>query len=181
MFIDVFLKRVVGEFTKAGIPIWLLSDDINSCENIKQLKKYQFDIIVIIAGNQIIKKELLDIPKYGVINAHCSLLPDYKGLMPSFWVLYNKEKQTGVSVYFLNEEIDAGPIIKQKVVKIEPSMPQSKLIRKTKQIANDLLIESLNEIEDDCVKTMENFGCSYYKFPTKENVKEFYKNGSVFF
>ena len=72
------------------------------------------DLILIIAGNQIIKQEVLDSTKYGVFNIHSSLLPNYKGLMPTFWVLKNNEQKTGVTLYQLTEGIDNGPIISSK-------------------------------------------------------------------
>ena len=57
------------------------------------------------------------IPSLGCINVHCSLLPKYRGLMPSFWTLFYKEKYTGVSIFLMNEYIDDGPIIYQKKLK----------------------------------------------------------------
>ena len=74
------------------------------------------DLILIIAGNQIIKKKVLDSTKYGVFNVHSSLLPNYKGLMPTFWVLKNNETKTGVTLYQLTEGIDDGPIIAKKSI-----------------------------------------------------------------
>ncbi|UZJ41969.1 formyltransferase family protein [Prosthecochloris sp. SCSIO W1101] len=177
----VLAKSVEREISEAGINTILLKDSINQKKNIEKIKYYKPDIIVIIAGNQIIKKDLLVSTKYGVINAHTSLLPDYKGLMPTFWVLKNNEKETGVTVFRLTEGIDDGPIIKQEKLQIEKNMTQRELIIKTKKIANRILIESLNEIEDGVAEMKENCGGIYYKFPTREDVKEFYRNGKRFY
>jgi methionyl-tRNA formyltransferase len=176
----ILRKSVIKSIKKNNIPIWKLETSINYCENVEKLNKLEPDVIVIIAGNQIIKKQVLDIPAYGVINAHTSLLPLYKGLMPSFWVLKNNENETGVSVYKLTEGIDDGPIILQRKIPIIENTTQADLIRQTKYLANDLLIESL-EILNNKEKFIENVGGSYFNFPNKEDVNEFYKKGKRFF
>ena len=76
-------------------------------------------MLVSILGNQIFKRKLIDLAPKGCINLHTALLPKYRGLMPTFWALKNNEKNTGVSVFFVDEGIDSGPIIIQKKVVIE--------------------------------------------------------------
>lgn len=149
--------------------------------NLETLKNLAPDIVVIIAGNQIIKKQALELPKYGFINAHSSFLPNYKGLMPSFWVLRNKELETGVSVFFLREGIDDGPIIIQEKILIDEKMTQSNLIIHSKMLANKLIVKALDLIEDGEVTPLENMHGSYFKFPTREDVKEFHKAKKKFF
>ena len=65
-------------------------------------------------GNQIFKKQIIELAPKGCINLHTALLPKYRGLMPTFWVLKNNEKYTGVSVFFVDKGIDSGPIIVQR-------------------------------------------------------------------
>lgn len=176
-----FLKRsVIEEIKNSGTPLWILDSSINNKHNVQVLKDLNPDIIIIIAGNQIIKKQVLDIPKYGVVNAHSSLLPKYKGLMPTFWVLKNRDKETGVTLYKLTEGIDDGPIISHRRIKIDKNTSQSELIIKCKEVANDLILNSLDMVknEDDFTS---NEGGSYYIFPTRMDVKEFYRNGNKFF
>jgi methionyl-tRNA formyltransferase len=176
----VLRKSVIKTLKKHKIPVWELNNSINSSKSIDKLKELNPDIIVIIAGNQIIKKQVLDIPKFGIINAHSSLLPFYKGLMPTFWTLRNNEKRTGVTVFKLTEGIDDGPIINSREIAISPQISQSKLISVSKLVANDLIIEAL-----DLVNKPENFkenkGGSYYKFPNRNDVKIFYENKKKFF
>jgi methionyl-tRNA formyltransferase len=176
----ILRKSVIEIILKHNIPLWKLENSINKAENVARLKQLNADIIIIIAGNQIIKKQVLDIPKYGVINAHSSLLPNYKGLMPTFWVLKNNEKITGVSVFKLTEGIDDGPIIIQREIAIDKSTTQSELVQKSKYLANELLINSL-DILDKSDLFIENKGGSYYKSPSKPDVKEFYKQRRQFF
>ncbi len=177
----IVLKKSVAKIVKKHeILLLQLKNSINNKDNVALLKKHSPDAIIIIAGNQIIKKQVLEIPKYGVFNAHSSLLPYYKGLMPTFWVLKNNEKKTGVTVYKLTEGIDNGPIVLQKEIKITPSLTQSELVMQCKRLASDLLIESLALIPDTN-NYKQNTGGSYYKFPTRNDVLEFYKIGKKFY
>lgn len=176
----IYKKSVIKELKKKSIPISILTNSINNTNNLFKLKKISPDIIIIIAGNQILKKEILKIPKYGVFNIHSSLLPDYRGLMPTFWVLKNKEKITGVSLYKLTEGIDNGPIISQSTIKISKNLTHSELVKKSKIIGNDLIINSLNKIKNN-EKLKDNINGSYYKFPTRSDILEFYSNGKSFF
>jgi len=173
-------KSVVKVLNKNRIPVWRLLSSINSKDNIEKLKELDPDLIIIIAGNQIIKKSVLDIPRYGVINAHSSLLPKYKGLMPTFWVLKNSEKETGVTIFKLTEGIDDGPIINSRKIEIDSTTTQSELVKKCKYLANELIIEAL-ELVTPPGKYKKNEGGSYYKFPTRKDVREFYKNEKHFF
>ena len=173
-------KSVIKEIEKSGTPLWILNNSINNKKNVEILKKLEPDIIIIIAGNQIIRKQVLDVPKYGVFNAHSSLLPNYKGLMPTFWALRNGDNGTGVTLYKLTEGIDDGPIVSQRKIKIDKNMSQSKLVIKCKEVANVLILDSL-ELAKNESGFKSNTGGSYYQFPTRQDVREFYKNGGKFF
>ena len=173
-------KSVSSEVEKLNIPLRKLDSSINNKENVDLLKSLRPDVIVIIAGNQIIQKQVLEIPKYGVVNVHSSMLPLYKGLMPSFWVLKNEEKQTGVTLYKLTEGIDNGPIISQRSFDISMQMSQSDIIKKSKLLANDLIIDTLENLRNP--KDFKvNEGGTYFKSPTKNDVKEFYRKGKKFY
>ena len=102
--------------------------------------------------------------------------------MPSFWVLKNNEKYTGVSVFFVDEGIDSGPIIVQRKVKIN-EMTQEELIQKTKKIGIELIVESINLIHKNKVKLIPNpdHSSTYFSFPVRKDVKEFLKSGKKFF
>ena len=102
--------------------------------------------------------------------------------MPTFWVLKNGEQYTGVSVFFVDEGIDSGPIIVQKKIKIN-NVSQSELINITKKLGMDAIIEAINLIYDDNVDliTNNNSEMSYFTFPTRKDVIEFKRNGKKFF
>ena len=76
-----------------------LDGPINSASSLQVIKSFEPDLLVSIQGNQIFKAGLLAIPNLGTLNLHTALLPKYRGLMPTFWVLKNQENVTGVSVF----------------------------------------------------------------------------------
>lgn len=173
-------KSVEKVLKKNNVPVISITDTINSKKNVSLIQSLNADLILIIAGNQIIRKRVLDSTKYGVFNVHSSLLPNYKGLMPTFWVLRNDEPKTGVTLYQLTEGIDDGPIIANKEYNITSETTQSKLIKDLKILANDLVIESIDLVEDP-KNYKESKDGSYFKFPTKEDVKAFYRNKKKFY
>jgi len=173
------LKRVLE---KHGVPTIQLSKPINSSESVKILQSYSPDLLVSIAGNQIFKKPIIELAPKGCLNLHTALLPKYRGLMPTFWVLKNNEKETGVSVFFVDEGIDSGPIIVQERVDIG-EMSQEELISHTKKVGMVAIIKAINLIEIGEYELIENDeeNMTYYTFPTREDVIGFLKAGKRFF
>lgn len=175
-------NSVAKVLDKYHIPLIKIEGGINSKENREILKTYQPDLLVSIGGNQIFKRPLLDLATYGCVNLHTALLPKYRGLMPSFWVLKNNEKYTGISVFFVDEGIDSGPILVQKKVEIG-DRSQEELIKYTKQIGMECIIESIELIQKGGFKLIPNPAqdMTYFSFPTRKDVDEFYKAGKRFF
>ena len=182
IYSKVFTISLIKYLKKKKIKIINISGSINGVKSLNKLKKLKPDLFVSILGNQIFKKELISIPKLGCINLHTSLLPKYRGLMPTFWVLKNMEKYTGVSVFFVDEGIDSGPIIIQQKVLID-NMNQSQLIEHTKKIGMELISESIKKIKNGSFELIPNPNSekSYFSFPTKNDVEEFKINGKKFF
>lgn len=168
--------------TKHGIPIVELEKRINHPDSLEIINSYEPEVLVSIAGNQIFKKPLIELAPKGCINLHTALLPKYRGLMPSFWVLKNNEEKTGVSVFYVDEGIDSGPIIIQKEVMIG-DMTQKELIKHTKQLGMDAIVEALINIKNNSVNLIPNpqEEMTYYSFPTKQDVKEFKRIGKKFY
>ena len=173
------VKRI---FAKHGVPLINIMGSINSEKSLSVLRSLDADLFISITGNQIFKKPLLEIPRLGTLNLHTALLPKYRGLMPSFWVLKNKEKQTGVSVFFVDEGIDSGPILVQKKLNIE-DMSQWELIRMTKFLGMEAILEGIELIRSGDYELIANNDeeSSYYSFPTRKDVIEFKKGGNRFF
>jgi methionyl-tRNA formyltransferase len=178
----IIRDSVVRRLKKLNIKIIDINTSINSPESLERLSNSRPDILISLAGNEIFKKQLISLAPMGCLNVHTALLPEYRGLMPSFWVLLNNEEKTGVSVFFVDEGIDSGPIIKQRKVEIDTNV-QDKLIRKTKTIGVDLVIDAIDDIANNRVKLIDNPDCdsSYFSFPKREDVKKFYNLGKRFF
>ncbi len=130
-----------------GIPVWDIKTP-NSKKFREELKAIEPDVIIN-QSQSIIKKDLLDIPKIGVINRHNALLPKNRGRLTPFWVLYKGEKETGVSIHFVEEGIDSGDIIVQKKYAISPKDTFNSLVKKNYQIAPVAMIEALDKLDQD--------------------------------
>jgi len=166
-----------------NIPIIKLKKSVNHKDSLEIISSYKPDILLSIAGNQIFKSQLINLPKKGTLNLHTALLPKYRGLMPTFWVMKNDEDYTGVSVFFVDEGIDSGPIVVQKRVKIDNSWSQKELIKVTKQIGMDAIIEAIEKIDSGNYEVIPNHKeeSTYFSFPTRKDVKEFLAKGKKFF
>ena len=179
----IFGKDVKKILKDHKIPIIELPNNINYPESIKVLSKYSPDLIISILGNEIFKKPILNLPKKGCINLHTSLLPKYRGMMPTFWALLNDEKEIGISVFLMDEGIDTGPIISQAKTRIEPTDSQKTIIQRTKKIGMQLIIDAIELIKSDKVQFISNQNqeSSYFSYPKREDVKLFLKKGKKFF
>jgi len=182
LFSKLFKPSLRKILKNNNIPEINIEGSINSKKNIKIIDSYKPDLLISILGNQIFKKPLLELAPKGCINLHTALLPKYRGLMPTFWVMKNNEKFTGVSVFFVDEGIDSGPIIVQEKLEIGNSTQQN-LIIKTKRIGMQLILKSIDLISNNKVVLIPNDASkkTYYTFPTRKDVLEFRENGKKFF
>ena len=191
-FLHYSIKFLKNKFDKTKNVIQVLSDNkiqkinlknnINSKDSVNTILDFKPDLLVSILGNQIFKESIINLAPRGCLNLHTALLPLYRGLMPTFWVLRNNEKFTGVSVFYVDKGIDSGPIIIQEKVEIG-NRSQEELIHFTKKLGMESIAKAIDLIENDKVELIENDGSqkTYYSFPTKEDVKEFLKIGKKFY
>ena len=159
---------------KKGIPI-VKTYDVNSQDIIEKLKAFGPDVLVSLYTMQIYKTPVLKIPRYGALQVHPSLLPNYRGLESFFWVLANNEKETGVSVFLLNQKIDRGPIVRQQVIPITSEMTANSLYKKSAIHGGDLLLQSIFDIDQDQMNLKEQGKGSYYRMPNRDAFRRFRK------
>jgi len=154
----------------------------NNKDFLQALRNQATDLLISVACPQIMRKALLELPPMGVINIHGGKLPKYRGLMPSFWVLHNEEKEAAVTVHFADEKLDNGPIIAQRTFPIEADDTQHTLITKSKALGAELLLEVIAQFENGTVTTSENDAsqATYLTFPTKQDARTFRKLGRKF-
>ena len=117
--------------------------------------------------------------KYGVINVHGSLLPDFRGCLPSFWYLYCGEKTGGATVHYMSAKIDDGDIIEQGSVDLSDCKTMFQEMKKTKALGGELMVKAIQKISDGTVKSRKNNTEKgrYFTWPTVEQAKEFRRKG----
>ena len=143
------------------------------CEYLKSLKPD----VIINQSQSIIKKRLLSIPKIGIINRHNALLPKNRGRLTPFWVLYKGEKETGVSIHFVEEGIDAGDIIVQKKFIITAKDNFNTIVKRNYQIAGEAMLEAIEKLENGFMDFIENNDdeATYNTIPTLKQAWEYRK------
>ena len=119
----------------------------NNIEFIEKIKKLNPDVICVVAYGKILPKELLEIPKYGCINVHGSLLPKYRGAAPVQWAIINGDKTTGITTMYMDQGMDTGDIILKKETEIGENETTGELWQKLSKMGGKLLIETLKLIE----------------------------------
>lgn len=132
---------------KYGIPVFQ-PVKIREAEAVAQLKQYPADIFVIAAFGQILSEEILNMPKYGCVNIHASLLPAYRGAAPIQWVILNGETQTGVTIMQMAKGLDTGDMLCKKVVPIGAKETGESLHDKLMEAGAKLIVEALPKIEN---------------------------------
>ena len=120
---------------------------IKTPEAVEVLKGYGADLFVVAAFGQILSKEILDMPKYGCVNIHASLLPKYRGAAPIQWAILDGEKETGVTIMQMNEGLDTGDMLTKVIVPIENTDTGESLFDKLADAGAKLLIETIPRIE----------------------------------
>ena len=111
------------------------------------LRKYEADIMVVVAFGQILTKEILEMPKYGCINVHASLLPKYRGAAPIQWAVINGEEVTGVTTMRMDEGIDTGDMILKEEVVLDKKETGGSLFERLAKKGADLCVKTLAAIE----------------------------------
>lgn len=152
-----------------GIPVYQY-ESIRK-EGVEDIKSLAPDVMVTCAFGQIISQQILDIPKYGVLNIHASLLPKYRGSSPIQWCLINGEKKTGITVMRTALAVDSGDILLQKSIDILPDENAGQLFDRLSKLGGEAIAEALRLIESGkatYTKQDEN-NASHYPMISKED------------
>ncbi|MBR1430365.1 methionyl-tRNA formyltransferase [Ruminococcus sp.] len=116
-------------------------------ESMKVLRETAPDLIVVTAYGQILPKEILELPKYGCINIHASLLPKYRGAAPINWVLLNGEKETGVTSMQMSEGLDTGDMLIKRATPIGENETCEELYARLSAMGGEVLAETIDALE----------------------------------
>ena len=152
-----------------NIPV-LQPEKIKTPEEVAKLKEYDADIFVVAAFGQILSEEILEMPKYGCVNVHASLLPKYRGAAPIQWSIADGLDETGVTIMQMDKGLDTGDIITQCRVAITKTDTGESLFDKLMEAGSKLLVDTLKLIEDgSATRTPQNHDeSSYAKILKKE-------------
>jgi methionyl-tRNA formyltransferase len=126
-------------------------EDLKSDNFLSKLRELSPDLLVVVAF-RILPTSILEIPSIGSVNLHASLLPKYRGAAPIHWAIINGEKETGCSVFFLDEKVDTGKIIAQNRTVIDLLETTGDVYNRLKKSGADLLLESIDRIADGTVE-----------------------------
>ena len=119
----------------------------NNLEFIEEIKSLNPDVICVVAYGKILPKEILEIPKFGAINVHGSILPKYRGAAPIQWAIINGDKITGVTTMFMDEGMDTGDILLKEEVEISESETTGELWERLSKIGGRVLVDTLTKLE----------------------------------
>ena len=120
---------------------------VRDADVIARIASLQPDLIVVVAFGQILSQKILDIPRFGCINVHASLLPKYRGAAPIEWSIIRGEKVTGITTMQMNAGLDTGDILLQSEVKISDEMLLSELRERLMTVGADLLLKTLYKLQ----------------------------------
>ena len=117
-------------------------------EVIDELRAYEPELIVVVAFGQFVTKKIREMPKYGCINVHASLLPKYRGAGPIQWAVINGEKESGVTTMYMCREIDKGDMLLKDTVMLDPKETGDSLHDKLSMMGGPRLLKTIDQLED---------------------------------
>lgn len=129
---------------------------------VQTLRELNPDVIVVVAFGQILSKEILELPRYGCVNVHASLLPMYRGAAPINWVIIDGEKETGITTMQMDVGLDTGDMLEKRVVAIEEKETAGTLHDKLCVIGGELILSTLKKLEEGTLTPIPQQGETCY-------------------
>lgn len=145
-----------------GVPIYQPEKIRGNQEFFDTLKEINPDVIVVVAFGQILPVSVLNLPKYGCINVHASILPKYRGAAPIQWVVINGEKESGVTTMLMDKGLDTGDMLLKEVVPIDGKETYGSYHDKLMPVGARLLVETLAGLEDGSIVPVKQEGDTCY-------------------
>lgn len=142
---------------------------IKTPESIALFSSHNADLVVVVAYGRILPGEFLNAPKRGCINVHFSLLPLYRGAAPVNWSIINLETTTGVTTMFIEEQLDAGPILLQKKTSIGPTETAPELMDRLSHMGAELLNETIDDLDTITPRPQRDRDATFAPMLRKEN------------
>ncbi|MEQ2496047.1 methionyl-tRNA formyltransferase [Enterocloster bolteae] len=165
---EVQMTPVKIQAMEYGIPVYQPAK-VREASFVEVLKGLEADVYVVIAFGQILPKAVLELPKYGCINIHASLLPKYRGAAPIQWCVIDGERETGITTMMMDVGLDTGDMLEKAVIPIEEKETGGSLHDKLSMAGGDLILSTLKKLkEGTLVRTPQtDEGTCYAKMLTK--------------
>ena len=138
---------------KHGLPL-LQPEKLRDPQFLERLASFEADLFIVVAF-RMLPAAVWEMPQLGTFNLHASLLPQYRGAAPINFAIINGETETGLTTFFLNEEIDKGAVIMRETVKIRPDETAGELHDELMLLGNKVVVETIRKIEKGEVKALE--------------------------
>ena len=153
-----------------GIPVYQ-PVKLRDQENVDIIRSFAPDVIVVAAYGQILPESILNIPEYGCVNIHASLLPKYRGAAPIEWAIIDGEQETGVTTMYMAKGLDTGDMIEREVVQITVDDTGESLTDKLAECGAKLILSTLKKLEDGtAVRTVQDDSLSCYASMLTKNM-----------
>ena len=143
----VLMTPVKEKALSYGIPVYQPARVKKNEEFLNVLKEIQPDAIVVAAFGQILPREILELPKYGCVNIHASLLPKYRGAAPIQWAVIDGEKESGITTMMMDVGLDTGDMLEKTVIPLDPKETGGSLFEKLSQAGGKLILSTLDKLE----------------------------------
>ena len=165
---EVQMTPVKIQAMEYGIPVYQPAK-VREASFVEVLQGMEADVYVVIAFGQILPKAVLELPKYGCINIHASLLPKYRGAAPIQWCVIDGERETGITTMMMDVGLDTGDMLEKAVIPIEEKETGGSLHDKLSMAGGDLILSTLKKLEEGTlVRTPQtDEGTCYAKMLTK--------------
>ena len=165
---EVQMTPVKIQAMEYGIPVYQPAK-VREASFVEVLQGMEADVYVVIAFGQLLPKAVLELPKYGCINIHASLLPKYRGAAPIQWCVIDGERETGITTMMMDVGLDTGDMLEKAVIPIEEKETGGSLHDKLSMAGGDLILSTLKKLEEGTlVRTPQtDEGTCYAKMLTK--------------
>ena len=146
---------------------------LDTKEEYEMFKNFLPDLVIVVAYGKLIPKKYLDLPKFGFINIHASLLPAWRGAAPIQRAIMNRDKKIGISIMKIEEELDSGPVLISKSFELDKNLTYGEAEKKLSEIGAKLLFESIQKIkkENPKFKNQIHSNATYAKKINKDETK----------
>lgn len=172
---DYSVRRVA---TRYDVPVEEREtvNDADVCDRLSEI-----DVLLSVAAPEILDEDVLSAPNWGCLNVHTARLPEYRGMLPTFWALYHGDEEIGITVHTMTEEIDSGEILRQETFDVDSEDSLHDVITRGKDLGGQLAAEALGDVAAGTATTAPMTGeGSYFSFPTAEQARELRRRGRPF-